>query len=350
MSNNAHKKAASESSWDLSSSLGRMGFPTPGGHRSGRSSPRPEKGPKKPNKQELWITRHIASVLERQEFILQLARACMLFGAPTHALEEHIEDTARVLDVTCQSVLILSFMVISFKDDYSQTSTIRIIKQSTALDLGKLRALSYLHKAVIKDQISVSEASDEISGLMLRKPFYGMFTSCALGAACSICISQPSFNASFIDLLVIAPLGAFVILAQSLTARYFKRFNSVLEVLLTGTVSFAACALSATSHFCFASVLSGSIVLLLPGWLVCQSALELQNRSITSGSIRLVWTLIYALFCAFSYILSFQRPHSKKMCCSGLRHLAWRHHLDLRCARQTHASRSNRHHLLYVPR
>lgn len=206
-----HKKAPSESSWDLSSSLGRMGLPTPSGLRSGRTSPKPEKAAgRKRNKQELWITRHIASVLERQEFILQLARACLLFGAPTHNLEAHIEDTARVLDVSCQAVLILSFMVISFKDDYSQTSTIRIIKQSTALDLGKLRALSYLHTNVIKDQISVSEASDEISELMLRKPFFGMFTSCLLGALCSICISPPAFNASFIDLCIIFPLGGFV--------------------------------------------------------------------------------------------------------------------------------------------
>lgn len=124
----------------------------------------------------------------------------------------------------------------------------------------------------------------------MQKPLYGFWTQCALGAACSVCISQAAFSASFVDLLVIAPLGAFVILAQSTTARYFKRFNSVLEVLLCGIVSFAASGLSSTGYFCYASTLSGSIVLLLPGWLVCQSALELQNRSITSGSVRLVWT------------------------------------------------------------
>lgn len=257
----------------------------------------------KRKKQELWITRHIASILERQEFILQLARACMLFGAPTHALEEHIEDTARVLDMPCQAVLVLSFMILSFQDETSQTSAIRVVKQSTSLDLGKLRALSYLHNKVLHDEISVSEASDEISELMLSKPRYGVFTSAALGGLCSICISQPAFSASFLDLTVIFPLGAFIILAQTMTARYFKRFNAILEVLLTGIVSFAASGLSSSGWFCYASVLSGSIVLLLPGWLVCQSALELQNRSITSGSIRLVWTLIYSLFLGFGISL-----------------------------------------------
>lgn len=60
-----------------------------------------------------------------------------------------------------------------------------------------------------------------------------------------------------------------------------------------------AAALAKTKHFCFASVASGSVVLILPGYIVLCGALELANRSIIAGSVRLVYSVLYALFLGF---------------------------------------------------
>ena len=58
--------------------------------------------------------------------------------------------------------------------------------------------------------------------------------------------------------------------------------------------SFLAAALASTGQFCFAAVASGSIVLILPGYIVLCGSLELANRSIISGSVRLVFSVLYS--------------------------------------------------------
>jgi uncharacterized membrane protein YjjP (DUF1212 family) len=113
---------------------------------------------------------HIAAILQRQDFILKLARALMMFGSPSHRVEAQIQATSEVLDVKCQVVLIYNVMIISFQDEDSHVSETRIIKQNTSLDLGKLTQLSLLHFEVCHDQIGVDEASVEISRLMQAKP------------------------------------------------------------------------------------------------------------------------------------------------------------------------------------
>lgn len=47
----------------------------------------------------LQITRHVAEIIQRQEFICKLARAMMMFGGPSHRLQAQIQATAKVLEV-----------------------------------------------------------------------------------------------------------------------------------------------------------------------------------------------------------------------------------------------------------
>lgn len=68
--------------------------------------------------------------------------------------------------------------------------------------------------------------------------------------------------------------------------------------------AFLAAALASTGQFCFSAVASGSVVLILPGYIVLCGSLELANRSIISGSVRLVYSVLYSLFLGFglSYV------------------------------------------------
>lgn len=75
----------------------------------------------KRKKEELYITIHVATVLHRQEFIMKLSRALMMFGAPSHRLEAQLQATARVLDVPLQVVYLPGLMLFSFGDPESHT-------------------------------------------------------------------------------------------------------------------------------------------------------------------------------------------------------------------------------------
>lgn len=92
------------------------------------------------------------------------------FGAPTHRLESQIQATAKVLELQCQVIYLLNFMIISFQDEDCHTSDIKFIKQSSGSDLGKLIEIATLHWEVMHDKIGVQEASAEISRLMKAKP------------------------------------------------------------------------------------------------------------------------------------------------------------------------------------
>ncbi|KAG0147269.1 hypothetical protein CROQUDRAFT_43132, partial [Cronartium quercuum f. sp. fusiforme G11] len=186
--------------------------------------------------------------------------------------------------------------IFSFQDEATHTSETKFIKQSPNVDLGKLTDLATLHWEVVHDKIGVQEASAEISRLMRAKPEYGTLATVGIGALCSAFIGPAAFNASVLDILIAAPLGAGLVAAQLLIASKSDVLSQIFEIVVTSLASFIAAAVASTGLFCYSAIIASSIVLILPGWLVCCAALELQSRSIVSGSVRLIWAVIYALF------------------------------------------------------
>ena len=174
------------------------------------------------------ITRHVAEIVCRQEFILKLARAMMMFGGPTHRLSAQMKATGRVLDVELSCMYLPDVMIISFEDGATGTSSIRFIRQGSALDLGKLQEAHKLYWKVIHDEISVKDASVELDELMVRKPYYKNWQLILFGGACSASICSVSFNGSFIDSLVAFPLGCLLIVIQLFAARN-ELYSNVFE-------------------------------------------------------------------------------------------------------------------------
>lgn len=80
---------------------------------------------------------HVAAILSRQDFILKLARAFMMFGAPSHRLEAQMQATARVLEVNCQMVYIPGVMLVSFGDPTTHTSETKVSRKCMLSLRGK---------------------------------------------------------------------------------------------------------------------------------------------------------------------------------------------------------------------
>lgn len=91
------------------------------------------------------ITRHVAEIVSRQEFILKLARAMMMFGGPTHRLQAQIQATGKVLDTPLSCMYLPDMMLISFEDAATSTSNIKFIRQGSSLDIGKLQEAHNLY-------------------------------------------------------------------------------------------------------------------------------------------------------------------------------------------------------------
>ncbi|KAI4527728.1 DUF1212-domain-containing protein [Schizophyllum commune Tattone D] len=253
---------------------------------------------RKRKKAEIYITRHVAEIIQRQEFLLKFARAMMMFGGPTHRLQSQIQATARVLDMSISCMYLPDVMLISFDDQSTATSSIKFIRQGSTLTLYKLHDAYKLYWKVIHDKISVSEASCELDNLMVSKPMYNMPKLMFFGGMCSSGICTLAFSGSFIDALVVFPLGCLLVMLQLISVRH-ELYSNIFEITLATLFSFISAGLASTKYFCFTAVASASVVLILPGFIVLCGSLELMSRNIISGSVRLCYAVVYSLFLGF---------------------------------------------------
>ncbi|WWC70782.1 uncharacterized protein I206_104734 [Kwoniella pini CBS 10737] len=249
-------------------------------------------------KQEIFIIQHVAAILARQQFLMKLARALMMFGSPSHRLETQIQATAKVLEINAQVVYMPGTMLISFGDDATHTSETKFLKQATGLDLGKLLATHHLYWNVVHDKMSVEQASKDLDVLMTTPVYYNWWQSLLIGAMCSAFITVISFYGSFVDALMAMPLGALLVGVQMLAARN-DMFSNVFEIAIATVISFVSAALASTEVFCYTALVSGGVVLILPGYIVLCGALELASRNITAGAVRIGYSVIYSLFLGF---------------------------------------------------
>jgi uncharacterized membrane protein YjjP (DUF1212 family) len=171
---------------------------------------------------------HVAEILQRQEFILKLARALMMFGAPSHRLEAQLQATARVLDINVSVIYLPNVMLLSFGDPATRTSETKFLKQGASLDLGKLLKTHMLYWRVTHDEISVTEASASLDTLMRQQPIYRGWVTVTIGGFCSSFIVPVSFNGSFVDALMCFPLGCLLVHIQNFASKN-ELYSNVFE-------------------------------------------------------------------------------------------------------------------------
>lgn len=143
----------------------------------------------------------------------------MMFGGPSHRLQAQILATAHVLSITMSCIYLPDVFLISFDDPGTGTSSIKLIRQASSLDMGKLQEANKVYWKAIHDEMSVIEASEELDELMLRPPCYSNASLVLFGGLASASICSVGFNGSFIDSLVSLPLGAFVVFVQLMAAK-----------------------------------------------------------------------------------------------------------------------------------
>lgn len=267
-----------------------------------------KKKSKKNTKQskEVKLTVHVAEIIFRQRYIMQLCRAFMRYGAPTHRLEEYMQMTAQVLDIKAQFMYLPGCMIMSFDDPVTRTAEVKLIRAPQGLDLGRLEDVHHCYKRVTHDMVDMQTAISELTALMDRKPRYNKWLVILLYGLGSAAVGPFAFSARPIDMPIIFFLGCCVGFMQLVIAPRSPLYANVFEVSAAILVSFIARAFGSIrlpGHtdpiFCYASITESSIALILPGFSVLSSSLELQSHQMIAGSIRLVYTIIYSLFLGY---------------------------------------------------
>ncbi|RHZ48363.1 threonine/serine exporter family protein [Aspergillus thermomutatus] len=258
---------------------------------------------------EIQVTVQIAEIIARQRYIMQLCKALMSWGAPTHRLEEYMQMTAKVLEVDSQYLYFPGCMIMSFDDPSTRTTEVKLVRVAQGINLQKLANTHRIYKNVVHDVIGVEEAIQELEEIEKKPPRFNKWIVVLVYGLASATVGPFAFNARPIDMPIIFFNGCLLGLMQQVLAPSSALYSNVFEVTATVLTSFLARAFGSIPKavidgkrqylFCFSAIAQSSIALILPGFLVLCSSLELQSHQIIAGSIRIVYAIIYSLFLGY---------------------------------------------------
>ncbi|KAH1387793.1 hypothetical protein KXX49_004079 [Aspergillus fumigatus] len=258
---------------------------------------------------EIQVTVQIAEIIARQRYIMQLCKALMTFGAPTHRLEEYMQMTAKVLEVDSQYLYFPGCMIMSFDDPSTRTTEVKLVRVAQGINLQKLANTHRIYKNVVHDVIGVEEAIQELEDIQKKPPRFNKWIVVLVYGLASATVGPFAFNARPIDMPIIFFNGCLLGLMQQVFAPRSALYSNVFEVTAAVLTSFLARAFGSIPKavidgkrqflFCFSAIAQSSIALILPGFLVLCSSLELQSHQIIAGSIRMVYAIIYSLFLGY---------------------------------------------------
>ncbi|KAF1850257.1 DUF1212-domain-containing protein [Cucurbitaria berberidis CBS 394.84] len=265
----------------------------------------PFRKPGKRRDHEIKIKIHLAGTLARQNYLRKLCKALMMYGAPTHRLEEYLNMSARVLEIEAQFLYMPGCMIIAFDDSSVHTSEVKLVRTSQGVDLGKLRDVHEIYKEVVHDRIGVDEATPRLEAIIGRKDKFQAWLRVFVYGLASATVGPFAFQARFIDLPFCFLLGCIIGWLQLIVAPGNDLISNVFEIGASIITSFAARALGSIRGrdgkeiFCFSAMSQSSIALILPGFMVLCASLELQSKHIVAGSVRMVYAIIYSFFLGF---------------------------------------------------
>ncbi|KAL2154588.1 hypothetical protein VTH82DRAFT_3264 [Thermothelomyces myriococcoides] len=256
--------------------------------------------------EEYQIKVHIADIINRQTYLIKLCKALMTYGAPTHRLEAYMRMSARVLGIEGQFLYLPDTMIISFDDSNTRTTEVKIVRAGQGLDFGRLRDVHEIYKEVVHDRIGVDEATARLDDITARKPKLPVWLRILLYGIASAMVAPFGFEGRYIDMPICFILGCLVGFLQLYLSPSNELYANVFEITAAVATSFLARVFGSIRGgklFCFSSLAQASIALILPGYMVLCASLELQSRQLVSGSVRMVFALIYTLFLGYGFTI-----------------------------------------------
>ncbi|KAK3847666.1 MAG: hypothetical protein J3R72DRAFT_361776 [Linnemannia gamsii] len=273
----------------------------------------------------LGIQHDIAEILTRQSFLIMIAKALILYGAPSHRIEETCALLARRMDVDASFALLPGLMTISFSDPETHTSDTRHLRCTQGMDMYKLSKVYKIAWGVLHGK-GIEEANRALESVTMEPGYYPVWVTVMSWMTTAAFVAPLAFSGSWLD-TALAGLCGLLVGILGLVAAKFPVYGNVFEVTSSILVGFIA--RSFGDRVCFAAVSLAGVVVLLPGLLLTQAIMELASRNIVSGSVRMFYALMYAFFLGFGlslgaelwlFVSSDRTPPSEDVCKHGVDH------------------------------
>ncbi|KIM47842.1 hypothetical protein M413DRAFT_15938 [Hebeloma cylindrosporum] len=241
-------------------------------------------------------------ITKRRKFILKLAKALMTFGAPSHRIESQLLAASNILDAQAEFVHLPNIVIVSIRNDnVTRATRTYFVRSRGRIALTALQKVHEVYRDVLHDVIGAEAGTDALRQILRMPPIYSLKWRCFFAFVCASIICGLSFGGSILDMWV---SGACACVLQYLglnAANKSSMYANVYEISVSIVVAFVARGLSNIPGdiFCYSAVSSAGVVVILPGFTILISALELMSKNIFCGSVRIVYAIIYTLFLGF---------------------------------------------------
>ncbi|KAI8372328.1 hypothetical protein EDC96DRAFT_438880 [Choanephora cucurbitarum] len=217
------------------------------------------------------ITFEIANILQKQEFLRKLCRALMHYGCPAHRLEYAMRQVSRTLAVDAEYVYFPSIMLITFIDSTTHTTDTHFIRQAQAFEMHRLQDIHRLEKLVAHGEVTVDEALEFIDKVASQPAIYPMWLHPFVYALAAFAGCILFFGGRWKEGGICAALSMIGFVARAIT-KY---------------------------GFCFTPIAFSSFIIVLPGYPMAVSIIELVSRQLVAGVVRMVYAIIYAFLLGY---------------------------------------------------
>ncbi|KAJ2336601.1 pheromone-regulated protein prm10 [Coemansia sp. RSA 2681] len=231
------------------------------------------------------LVNKIADILERQDFLMHLARAWHAFGSPVHRMETNLMEVARYLGIDACFFTVPGLTLISFGDPDTHSSETHIVRATDGFDMYRLEQANQISRQVRKGRATVHDSIRQIEALLAAAAQYPWYLRVLVCFAQSFCVSAMLFQGAWYESLLAGMLGLMVGAVELLGANH-ATLGYLLNVIPPAIVSLVTTLLS--DRVCFAAVPMAATINLLPGLSLAMSMLELSSSNIICGAVRLI--------------------------------------------------------------
>ncbi|KAF9107898.1 hypothetical protein BGX29_004258 [Mortierella sp. GBA35] len=231
------------------------------------------------------------------DFILRLAKSLIKYGAPSHRLEDAVDHAAKTLEINLQCIYLPNVMIVSFTDYETHTSETHLLKVPAGLDMYKCALVHQVQKMVTHSSMPVEEAIMKLDAINTEKDANGRWFTVLAYAVAGFCTAPMFFRGNWVDASISFFMGAAVGLLVWLSEKV-PSYAHICDITMSVVVAFVAEALR-HHNVCTSAIKFAGIVIILPGYTITCSILELSSRHIISGSVRLFYAVVFSLLLGY---------------------------------------------------
>ncbi|KAG5967052.1 hypothetical protein E4U57_001381 [Claviceps arundinis] len=236
---------------------------------------------------------HMSSISARQQYLIKLSRALIMYGAPPHQLEGYMSMSSRALEIEGKFFYIPGGMAISFARSTAGPAEVKLVKVSEGMDLGRQQDVYDILMDVAHDRLGVEEGERRLDGVSGARPKSKVWFRILMYGLASACVAPFGFEGRLVDLPIAFILGCIVGLSQLVFTAKTERAR-VCDFLAAVVTSFLARGFGSINNgqlFCFSTLAQSSLVMCLPGYLVLSGCLEILNQKTVAGAVRMVYAI-----------------------------------------------------------